>query len=119
MKCFVVDRPVGLAFASRLPVNTQHNPRHTMASIWANLSKRYPEAFNNSTLPVWLTLFPVIGGGCVWAGYVSARTLFGHNEIVLASSATEPYLTREAPKLMGRNRNIATKERYNREMDGQ
>jgi len=90
-----------------------------MASVWTNLTKRYPSAFNDSTKPVWLTLFPIIAGGCVWAGYVSARTLFGHGEIVLSSSSTEPYLNREAPKLMGRQRNISTKERYNREMDGQ
>jgi hypothetical protein len=87
--------------------------------VWSRLSKKYPQVFSESTKPVWFTLFPLIAGGCLWAGYIGCRTLFGHNEIVLSNKAEEPYLLRESPKLFSRERNIATKMNYSRMMDGQ
>jgi hypothetical protein len=58
------------------------------------------DALHIQTKPVWLTLFPLIAGGCLWAGYVSTRTLFGHNEIVYALpfSSLSPPLSRELPQ---------------------
>lgn len=94
------------------------------------------------TKPVWITLFPLITGGCVWAGYVSSRTLFGHNEIVyvirikcntlpliesamnlthcysISAKGEEPYLLRDSPKLLSRQRNISTHKMYDQQMDG-
>jgi len=96
-----------------------HKTILTCASMaWNALSRRFPAAFNETSKPVWLTLFPLIAGGCMWAGYVGGRTLFGHNEIVISSKAEEPYLLRDSPKLLSRQKNISTHQMYEREMDG-
>jgi len=41
-----------------------------------------PSHLSLQTKAVWLTLFPVVGGGCLWATYIGFRTFATHNDVV-------------------------------------
>jgi len=76
-------------------------------------------SYNSETKAVWLTLFPVVCGACLWAGFFGFRTFAQHNDVVLKSKGAEPYLKRESPKLLARERAIKQAHKWSEEMGGQ
>lgn len=74
--------------------------------------------YNENTKAVWLTLFPVVGGGCLWATYIGFRTFATHNDVVLKARGNEPYLMRDSPKLLSRDAAITLADKWSNEMGG-
>ncbi|KAL6043622.1 hypothetical protein QOT17_023794 [Balamuthia mandrillaris] len=81
----------------------------------SRMSAMWKKMYTHDTKAVWWTIAPVIGGGLVWATYMSLRSL-NYNDIVIATKEKEPYLLRESPKLYNRERARTQTEQWIDEM---
>jgi hypothetical protein len=91
---------------------------------------------------VWLTLFPVVAGGGLWAGYCGLRNFTSHNDVMcvphsqqippcvfvagltfprhsVRSKGAEPYLANESPKLLSRSTGVRVHKKWRDEMGGE